>query len=93
MSQKKLSAFALMTVESKEHAPSVGDVATSLGVDIGDIDAEFGVVPIDVPRGLYSVRVFADRLAKNTAKNESYQGAFSDPRIGPFAPLKDLPKK
>ena len=92
MSQNKLSAFALMTVESKEGAPSVGDAAMSLGVDIGDLDAEFGVVPIDAPRGLYSVRVFADRLAKNTAKNESYQGSFSDPRIEPFGPVKDPPK-
>ena len=87
------AAFALMTVEIKESVPSIGAAVARLGVAIEDVDTEFGVVPIDALRGIYSVRVRADRLAKSPEGQKAYQGPFSDPPIASFGPAKDQPKK
>jgi len=76
--------MALMTVEGKGAAPTIDDAARQLGVAAEDIDRTFGVVPLDASRGLYSVRVRADRLPAGDEVQQPYRGPFSDPTIAPF---------
>lgn len=75
---------ALMTVQSEDGPPSLEAVARQLGVGRDAIDAEYGVIPIDVERGLYSVQVDAAQLPAGAATSEPYRGPFSTPRIEPF---------
>lgn len=78
--------MALMTVVSVGAPPSLAEAAVSLGVETQDLNAAFGVVPIDKDRGLYAVEVRADRLPQSTTAEEAYRGPFSSPRIAPFGP-------
>ncbi|MBA3811936.1 MAG: hypothetical protein H0X27_09930 [Caulobacteraceae bacterium] len=70
---------ALMVVKGDRAAPSLADAAGQLHLKIDDLDAGFGVVTIDPDRGLYSVRVRADRV--EACESPDYRGPFSDPRI------------
>ena len=87
-----VGAMVLMTVQGKNGPPSLGEAAAQLGVAVEDIDAGFGVVPIDPGRGLYSVQVPAERLPARSGADEPYRGPFSNPRIEPFGPVQTEPK-
>jgi hypothetical protein len=78
------AAMVLMTVTIERDAPTLEDAALALGVAIGDIDAAFGLVPVDPGQGVYAVKVRADRIRQNPG--EPYSGPFSDPEIGPAKP-------
>jgi hypothetical protein len=69
--------------------PSLESAAKQIGVQVADIDAQFGVVPIDLTNKLYAVQVRADRLPEHFVKKRPYSGPFSEPRIEPFGPLDD----
>lgn len=74
--------------------PTLGEAAAILGLALGDLDPEFGVIPIDPADALYAVRVrsdSADRAARAIAKRgaDEAEGIFSDPRIAPFGPPED----
>ena len=75
----------LMTVELA--SPTRANAAKSLGVKIGAIDKDFGVVPIDPDRHLYSIKVSPEAVP-SAAVDGSYRGPFSNPRIGTYGPPK-----
>jgi hypothetical protein len=80
------SRQALVTVHTSAGPPSLEAAARELGVDVEDLDASFGVVPLDVHGGLYAVQVKADRLPAGFEDQEPYRGPFSDPKIDTFGP-------
>ena len=78
-------AGVLMTVELAPEAASLADAAARLGLAPDDLDAEYGVVPVDPDNQLYSVLV--DEAAGEAARGrEGVRGPFSNPRIEPFGP-------
>jgi hypothetical protein len=77
---------ALMTVRSEDGPPTLEDAARQIGVNVGAVDAEFGVIPIDPSQGLYSVQVDAAQLPSGVDGQEPYRGPFSNPRIEHFGP-------
>ena len=81
-------AVELMTVTSPHGAPSLGEAAKRLGVELSDMDATFGVVPVDPDRGMYAVQVRAGRVPKQ-AEGSDYRGPWSNPAIAPFGPVQD----
>jgi hypothetical protein len=84
-------SFALMTVNCQEGAPSLEQAAQQLGVSVHDVDASYGIVPIDPDRGLYAVQVRGDKLpakSENT-RGEAHRGPWSNPKIEPFGPPKE----
>lgn len=62
--------------------PGIEDVAAHLGLSVADIDAAFGIVPLDPGR-----RLFAARLSRRpdgaTAGSLTF---YADPPVGPLAP-------
>ena len=83
-------AVELMTVKVPHGAPTLAEAARQLGVKIEDVDATFGVVPVDPEAGLYAVQVRADRLPKRTEGAErDYRGPWSNPPIAPFGPVQE----
>jgi hypothetical protein len=77
-----------MTVRSEDGPPSLEAAARQLGVEPEAVDADFGVVPIDVARGLYGVQVDAAQLPADVMTDEPFRGPFSTPSIEPFAPSR-----
>ena len=75
--------LVLMTVECHE-APSLEAAARTLGVAESALDADFGVVPIDPDRDLYTVRIDAAAVRKLGRGKGKYRGPFSDPKIAPM---------
>lgn len=75
-------AMALMTVDCGEGQPTLQDAALRLGVSVGDLDTEYGMVRLDPAKALYAVRVRADRLAQES--RPGIEGPFADPPIEPF---------
>jgi hypothetical protein len=85
----------LMTItEQGSGAPTLAEAAKQLGVAESDLDATFGVVPIDPARGMYAVQVRTDKLPKRSGQGESdYRGPWSNPKIEPFGPVQDSKSK
>ncbi len=84
--------MALVTV-SGDAASSLEGAAEQLGVQVDDLDREFGVVPIDPRQNLYAVQVRADRLPQEFQGSTPYRGPFSSPEIAPFGPVDPTEKK
>ena len=78
--------MVLMMVEGRDGPPTPAAAAKQLGVDVGDIDSEFGVVLVDPRQSLYCVEVPPERLPQSDAASEGaeYRGPFSNPKIEPF---------
>ncbi len=74
--------MVLMSVVHQGGPPSLAEVAQQLGVQIVDIDANYGVLPLNPEQGLYTVRVREDRIRPTSS--EPYRGPFSDPDIAPL---------
>lgn len=81
-------ATVLVTVTNMGSKPGLMDAAQQLGVRVEDIDAAFGLVPIDVAAGLYCAQVVADRLPAEFERRDPYQGPFADPSIAPLGPVQ-----
>jgi hypothetical protein len=79
---------ALMTVTGTAGPPSLAEAAAQLGVSVEDLNAGFGVVPVDPAHGLFTVEVDADRIQESFDKKGTFRGPFSNPRIGHFGPPK-----
>jgi hypothetical protein len=77
-----------MTIQSEDGPPTLEAAARQLGVRVEAVDADFGVIPIDPKRGLYSVQVDASQLPPEPVGKGPYRGPFSSPRIEPFGPIK-----
>lgn len=82
-------SLATVTVPHGHGAPDLARAAQHLGLSVQDLDASFGVVPIDPDSGRYAVQVRADRLPQAPeGSNEEYRGPWSNPSIEPFGPVK-----
>jgi hypothetical protein len=73
-----------MTITAGDGPPSLAEAAARLGVAISDLNAAFGVVPIDPARHLYCVEVRADRLPQEAKPAPRVGGPFSNPQIAPM---------
>lgn len=74
--------WALMTVHLVDKPLTPEGAATALGVEVEAIDHRYGVVPVDAERGLFAVKVRADRIVATS--DDEYHGPFSNPRISHF---------
>jgi len=79
-------AVELMTITVPNGKPTLAEAAQRLGVEPSDMDATFGVVPVDPDNGLYAVQVRAGRATAQ--QGSSYQGPWSNPAIAPFGPVQ-----
>lgn len=86
-----MAGLVLMTVHGTGGPPSLEDAARQLGVGVEDVDATFGVVPVDPANGLYGVQVRGDRLPQGTESAQPYRGPYSNPQIAPFGPVQSGP--
>ena len=87
-------ATELMTVIEMHGKPTLAEAAKDLGVATEDLDAAFGVVPVDPERGIYAVLVQAGRAPKQTQESgRDFRGPWSDPAIMPFGPVQHEKKK
>ena len=75
----------MMTVELDPDSATVEKVAERLGLRPEEIDAEFGVVPIDPENHLYTVLV-DEQASARVAAQPGVEGPFANPRIEPFGP-------
>jgi hypothetical protein len=85
---------AVMIQLSLAGQPTLAEAAQTLGVDLADLDPDFGVIPTDPDNGLYTVRVSAEAAPRAQRALErrgigGAEGVFSDPRIAPFGPPED----
>ena len=85
--------MVLMTVEMPSAGVndlSAASVANFLGVQPGELDAEFGVVAVDPQRNLFAVMISEDRVkGVSTRLGRRAQGPFANPEIAPFGPIED----
>ena len=71
-----------MTVSIQKADASLSAAAATLGVSSGDLDEDFGVVPIGLDLGLYAVKVRQDALP--ASEGAKFRGPYSNPKIAPF---------
>lgn len=83
------SPTVLVTVTKLAGAPDLRAAAQQLGVKVEDIDASFGLIPIDVAAGTYCVQVISDRLPAGFEQRKPYQGPFADVGIAAFGQVRD----
>ncbi|WP_067686157.1 hypothetical protein [Nocardia jejuensis] len=57
-----------------------------LGLVLGDVDAEYGLVQLDPAQGLYALRVSEAAAARLAVEDGPGVGVFADPRIEPAEP-------
>lgn len=76
---------ALMTVTKAAGQPTLEEAAEQLGVPPDRLNREFGVVPVDVSKGLYTVEMDAD-VAADRQVQTPYDGPYSNPQIEDFGP-------
>ncbi|MDT0353911.1 hypothetical protein [Pseudonocardia charpentierae] len=77
----------LLTVHGGTTPPTLAEAAAQLSVAERDLDSDFGVRPINPDRGLYAVKIPADRLPEQE-RPTTYKGPFSNPRIEAFGPIR-----
>jgi hypothetical protein len=84
-----IEAMALYTVRGEVgQPPSLASAAAQLGVSLEDLDAVFGVVPVDPRAGVYAVQARSDRVNVAIEGERRYQGPYSSPKIVPFGPTR-----
>jgi len=82
-----VGAMALYAVRGEEgRPPSLASAAAQLGASLEDLDAAYGVVPVDPQAGLYAVQARSDRVGDTAQGARGYQGPYSSPKISPLAP-------
>jgi hypothetical protein len=79
--------FALMKIEAPSGPPSLRQAADILGVGEGDLDQDFGVIPVDPAHDTYCVQV-DERALEGAPRSGNVEGPFSNPPIEPFGPDK-----
>jgi hypothetical protein len=77
--------------EHPEGVPELDEVLTEYGLGRAEVDEEFGLIPVDRERGIYTILVdenAAARLRAATSEESpgGVTGVFSNPRIEPFGP-------
>jgi hypothetical protein len=71
----------LIIVRNQREAPNLADAAASVGVPLGAVDADFGVVPLDPREGTYLIEVNLESVPESVIQNGD---VFSNPCIEPF---------
>ena len=82
--EEERTETVLMTVVAKEGRPSLAAAAEQLGLAAADIDADYGVVALDLVQGHYAVRVRRDRISPDSFVAD--RGPYSDPPVSTFGP-------
>jgi len=76
--------------EHPEGAPELEEVLTTYGLSREEVDEDFGIIPVDRERSIYTILVDEDAAERLRSSEESSQGGvtgiFSNPRIEPFGP-------
>jgi hypothetical protein len=78
-------AKVMMTIHAPEGTPSLQEISSKFGLELGEIDEDFGVVAIDPERNDYTILVEQGATQKIKA-NEHWDvsGPYSNPRIETF---------
>lgn len=71
----------LIIVRNQQEAPNLADVAASIGVPPGAVNADFGMVPLDPRAGTYLIEVNRESVPESVVRNGD---VFSNPRIEHF---------
>ena len=80
-----VGATALYTVHGEAgQPPGLAVAAAQLGVSLEDLDASFGVVPVDPQAGVYAVQARTDRVNVVVDGERRYRGPYSSPTIVPL---------
>jgi hypothetical protein len=77
----------MMTLHLDPKEASLAAVKRKLGLQAGEIDEEFGVVPIDPDANLFTVLV-EEGVVTKVQGQEGVRGPFANPKIEPFGPPK-----
>ena len=78
-------AKVLMSIETSAAPPTPESVRRRFALGANELDAAFGVVPVDPDAGIYTVRVEEAALPRMGSRGGwVVSGPFSDPRIAPF---------
>jgi hypothetical protein len=75
----------LLTVQLPSDRATVDGARSKLGLTGEELDAAYGVVPIDPDHDLYAVMVEEDAASRASAEGLA-GGPFSNPTIEPFGP-------
>jgi hypothetical protein len=85
MDENRHERSFLMIVEGSDGQPSLPEAAAQLGVSVGDVDSQIGVIELDRAQGLYGVFVTSyrdDVLGLNDGA--TFRGPYSSPHIEPL---------
>ena len=82
------SQKALITLTYRDQPPTLAQAAEELGLEVTELDTDFGVVELDSERGTYGVEVDIDRLPADFEKRRPFQGPYSSPPIEHFGPVE-----
>ena len=76
----------LFTLELTPAEASVESVCELLKLAPGELDQDFGVVPIDPEKSLYSILVDENAIGRLEQPPVAVQGPYSNPRIATLGP-------
>lgn len=71
-------ASIIVTVRLEHASPDLAQAAQRLGVPLEDVDAAFGLLPVEIGGSKYAVRVKNDHLK---LPRDGVQGPYADPAI------------
>jgi hypothetical protein len=79
---------ALVRFKHVGPAPSLAEAANGLGVLVDELDAAYGVTPVDPAAGLYSVLVNDAAAARveaalNAREKDPAEGVYGNPQVEP----------
>ncbi len=77
----------MLTVKLDPASATVEGARERLELEVGELDADFGVVNIDPDQGLYAVLV-EEKTAQRLGERPDVRGPFANPPIEPFGPPK-----
>jgi hypothetical protein len=75
--------MVLVTVDLERRKPSLSAAAEMLDISLDNFDMAFGLVPLDLERKLYAVKVRSEALPEGK-RGKAYRGPYSNPKIAPF---------
>jgi hypothetical protein len=77
-------AKVMLTIRA-DRAPTLEEVRRKYGLGPEDVDAEFGVIPVDPERHAYTILIDADSASRVFSDDRwTIEGPFANPRIAPF---------
>lgn len=74
----------MYTVRGFSEAPEIDVIASVLEVSVKDIDAAFGVVPVDSEQRIYCVLADQKKVSSSFGSAKMYEGPWSSPEIEGF---------